>query len=125
MVKEEKAMKKRAMVMGGILVVLLTACGGNKLDLDLEKVQEMTAKEALNKKSIERDDYEEENIEIVKVCEAVKVGEEDYGFDGQYLVYWQTDDGEFKNDFVMQGDYDIGYGTQRLVEIEDRCLDVN
>lgn len=118
-------MKKRAMVMGGILVVLLSACGGNKLDLDLEKVQEVTAEEALEQKVIEEGGYESDDIETVRVCEAVKAGEEAYGFDGQYLIDWKTTDGQYKRNFSMNTDYEIGYGTQRLTEIEDRCLDVN
>ncbi|MYL43897.1 hypothetical protein [Virgibacillus salexigens] len=114
-------MKKISIVLG-VSILLLSACGGNKLDLDEEKVQSATAEEAAGQKVIEENNYKEEDIQVLKVCEAVKQGEEDYGFNGEYIVYWQTNDGEYKRDFSMTSDYEIGYGSQRLEEIEDRCI---
>ena len=114
---------KRIFIVLVLAVFMLSACGGgNKLDLDEEKVQNATAAGAINEKIIKDNNYEEKDIEVVKVCEAVEEGEEDFGFDGEYLVYWQTNDGEYKREFVMTSDYDIGYGTQRLKDIEDRCI---
>lgn len=107
-----------------LLAVLLTACGGNKLELNLDKVQEAIAKEASGQKVIEENGYKKEDIKVVKVCEAVEQDEKDYGFKGQYLVYWQTKDGEFKRELSMTKDYEVGYSTSRLEEIEDRCISV-
>ncbi len=116
---------KRISILLGCILLLLTACGGNKLDLDLEKVQNAVAERAVQSTSLEEDGYNSENVEIVRVCEAVKVGEEDQGFDGEYIVYWQTDDEELKNDFRMDKNYEADLSTQRLTEIEDRCISVN
>jgi len=104
-------------------VFMLSACGGgNKLDLDEEKVKSATAAEAAGQKVIKENNYEEKDIEVVEVCEAVEEGEEDFGFDGEYIIYWQTEDGEYKRDFSMTSEYEIGYGSQSLEEIEDRCI---
>ena len=114
---------KKILIVIVLAVFMLSACGGgNKLDLDEEKVQSATAEEFLKKKSVAEANYEKEDIEIVKVCEAVEEGEEDIGFDGEYLVYSQTKDGEYKLDFSMTSEYELGYGSQSLEEIEDRCI---
>lgn len=106
------------------MAVLLTACGGNKLDLDLEKVQNAVAQEAVGQKVIEEGGYKEEDIDIVKACEAVEVGKEDSGFDGQYIVNWKTSDDAYNRDFSMNSNYEVGYSTSRLDPIEDRCISV-
>lgn len=114
---------KRISILLGCILLLLTACGGNKLDLDLEKVQNATAEEALKKKSIKNSDYKASDIKITEVCEAVEIGENE--FNDKYLVYWKTEDGEFDNNFVMTDNYEIGYGTRLLEKIEDRCINVD
>ena len=114
---------KKTLIVIVSAVFLLSACGGgNKLDLDEEKAQGVTAEEFLKKKSVAEANYEKEDIEIVKICEAVEKRDEDFGVDGEYLVYSQTKDGEYKLDFTMTSEYEIGYGSQSLEEIEDRCI---
>ncbi|WP_163531449.1 hypothetical protein [Halobacillus ihumii] len=107
-----------------VMAVLLTACGGNKLELDLEKVQNAVAEEALKKKSIEEGDYTKEDIEVVKVCESVELDETKDDFKGQYIVDWKTNDDKYELDFSMNSDYEVGYSSSRLKPIEDRCISV-
>lgn len=106
------------------MAVLLTACGGNKLELDLEKTENVIASEAVGQKIIEEAGYEKEDIEIIKICEAFESGKEDQGFNGQYIVHWQTTDGEYKRELSMTREYKAGYSTSRLEPIDDRCMTV-
>jgi len=108
-------------IASSITILVLSACGGNELGLDEEKVENATKARAIKQNELKEKDYKEADIEVVKVCEAVRIGEEEYGFDGEYLIFWQTTDGDYKRQFVMEDDYEVGYGTQRLEPIEDRC----
>lgn len=98
------------------ILLFLTACGGNKLDLDIERTLSAVAERSSN--------YDEEDIELVRACETVKIGEEEFGFDGEYIIFWQSKDGEEKREYTMEN-YEAGFGADRLEIIEDRCIDLN
>jgi hypothetical protein len=117
------AMKKTIIAVSSTLL-LLAGCGGNKLDLDEEKVKNAVSKQALEQKVIEEGNYKKNDIEVVKVCEAVKKSEKDYGFQGDYIVKWQTNDGKYQRDFMMN-DYKISYGTNNFEEISDQCINLD
>jgi hypothetical protein len=101
-------MKKTVIVTFSTLL-FMAGCGGNKLDLDEEKVWNVVAERALQQKVIEEGNYKKSDIEIVKVCEAVKEGKEDYGSQGEYIVFWQTKDSKYQRTFLMK-DYEVSHG---------------
>lgn len=113
---------KRLVFIFSFLVLLLTACGGDKLDLDVDKTQQAVADRALHNED-RTEKYEVEDIELVKVCEAVRMGEEQFGFDGEYIVHWQTSDGELKETYRMEN-YEANLSTSNLEPVsDDRCIE--
>jgi uncharacterized protein YcfL len=113
-------MKKTVIVICSTLL-FVAGCGGNKLDLDEEKVRNVVAERALQQKVIKEGNYKKSDIEIVKVCEAINKRKKEFGFQGDYIVYWQTKDGKYQRDFMMN-DYKIEYGTNNYEEVQDRCI---
>lgn len=105
-----------------IVLFFLAACGNNELDLDIEKVQEIVAEEVVKGKGIKSDGYTSDDIQLVKICEAMERGKEDYGYDGYYILYWQTNDKKYQEKIVMK-DYELSYGTNLYSPIEDRCIE--
>ena len=102
----------------------LAACGGNDLDVDIEKTHEAIAERALHHED-KSEMYDAEDIKIIKICEAVRSGEEDFGFDGEYLVSWETIDGELKDTYRME-DYEANLSTNNLqVVSDDRCTEID
>lgn len=113
-------MKKMIVLL--VFLFLLVGCGNkeNKLDLDMDKVKDLVIDKALEQKVIQEGDYKREDIHPIKVCEAIEFGNEK--FDGNYLVYWKTEDDLYKRNFLMEN-YEVSYGTQRFEDISDRCID--
>jgi uncharacterized protein YcfL len=112
-------MKKVIIALSSILL-LLVGCGGNQLDLDEEKVSSVVADRALQQKVIKEGDYKEQDIDVVKVCEAIKEGKVDYEFQGEYIIYWETKDGNYQRTFLMK-DYEISHGDVNY-EPTDSCI---
>lgn len=115
-------MKKTLIILPALLLTL-AGCGGNKLGIDEEKAQKAVIKEALEQKVIQEGNYKSSDIELVKVCEAVEKGKEDYGYDGNYITYWQTKDKKYQRTFLLK-DYKALYGDVNFKAIDDRCIDI-
>lgn len=113
-------MKKEVLVLGFSIFVLV-ACGSDKLNLDMDKVHKSVTDRALHHES-KSSIYDPEDIEITKVCKAVRPDEEDFGFDGKYLVYWKTNDGELKDVYRME-DYKANLSISNLEVIDDSCVE--
>ncbi|MFV8830120.1 hypothetical protein [Alkalihalobacterium sp. APHAB7] len=88
--------------------VVLTGCGGNPLGLDEERLQEGVVERAMKAAAVKNGDYTEDDIEVVEVCAAVRVGEEAFGHEGYYGVTWQTADGENRFEDRMDENYEVG-----------------
>jgi uncharacterized protein YcfL len=114
-------MKKTIIVIFSTLL-FMTGCGGNKLDLDKEKVRNVVAERALQQKVIKEGNYEKNDIEIYKVCKTVDKDNKDLGFQGVYRVYWKTSDGEYNDAFILE-DYKAKYGNNNYSDIEDSCIE--
>ncbi|WP_349407938.1 hypothetical protein [Pseudalkalibacillus sp. SCS-8] len=117
-------MKKTILLFISTILLVLGGCGGNEFDHDEEKVKDAVANRALQQKVIEEGNYKKEEIEVLKVCEATEKGNEEKGFDGNYIVHWQTADGEYQRKFMMK-EYEINYGTNNYEEIKDSCTTFN
>lgn len=103
---------------------LLSACGGNSLGLDKERIVEATRDHAMNNIASVRDKgYEREQVEVIRVCPATEGN--DFEHKGDYLVYWQTDDGDNQSvDVMNEDDYEVGFGSNRFTAIEEEdCLE--
>jgi uncharacterized protein YcfL len=107
-----------------LLTLVLVGCGKNKLSIDIENIQNILSERALEQKAIQEDGYTEEYIKLVKICEAMEKGKEDFGYDDYYLVYWQTSDKKYQRTFLMK-DYELSHGDQVYDPVEDRCIDFN
>jgi IMP cyclohydrolase len=118
---------KRLAVSIFILGVTLTACGGNgsPLGLDAERIQEGVTERAMNIAAVKNGDYEEEDIEVVRICAAVPRGKEAFGHQGDYVVFWQTSDGQNQYEHRMnEEDYKVGGTVNRFEPYEDiGCYD--
>ena len=101
--------------------ILLAGCGSKEESLDKDKAFDAVASKALDQKVIEDGGYKKEDISVVKACKAVKNGKEDYGFKGDYIVYWETNDSKYQRKFVMK-DYKVGYGTSNFTELDEDCI---
>ncbi|GIN14618.1 hypothetical protein J26TS2_44850 [Shouchella clausii] len=103
---------------------LLSACGGNSLGLDEDRLLEATQERALSYADIKNGDYEAENIELVKVCPAIRENQIEFGHQGDYLIFWQTDDGNNQNVDLMDENYEVGAGANKFIPVEgEECLE--
>lgn len=111
-------------------LLFLSACG-NSLGLDQEQLQEATQTNAMDIRKMNTNGYEEEDVEIVRVCPAVKSNEASFdegdGYDS-YIVYWQTSDGELQYDHRMdingESNYEVGGSTSLYNEsTETECVE--
>ncbi|MFC0560782.1 hypothetical protein [Halalkalibacter alkalisediminis] len=118
---------KRLAVSIFILGVTLTACGGNgsPLGLDAERIQEGVTERAMNIAAVKNGDYEEEDIEVVRICAAVPRDKEAFGHQGDYVVFWQTTDGQIQHhNRLNEADYVVEYGANSYEEFEEiGCYD--
>ncbi len=104
---------------------MLAGCG-NSIGLDKEKAKTLIIEEALSQKVIEEGGYKKEDIEVLKACKAIEEGEEKSSFNDQYLIYWQTSDGEYKRDLMLDAkENKVYYGTSRHHKLneEDACTE--
>jgi uncharacterized protein YcfL len=115
------AMKKTIIAVSSTLL-LLAGCGGDKLDLDEEKVKNAVSKQALEQKVIEDENYKESDIEIYKVCKTVENDKKDLGFQDIYRVYWKTSDGKHNDKFILE-DYKAKYGNNNYSDMKDSCVE--
>jgi hypothetical protein len=116
-VRGESLMKKLILI--GLGVFLLGGCGTNESELDEKKTHEAVSKRALEQKVIKEGEYSEEDIQLVKACEAVENGKSE--FKGDYIVSWKTKDDKYNRDFIMK-DYKISYGTNNYKSNSDQCV---
>lgn len=107
-------------------IVLLSACGREDLGLEIERVEWMTQDHVRFLEEAIKAEYKPEEIELVKICEAQqKDVQYNNGFEGEYLVDWQTADGKYEGQLSLE-DGVKGYefystGLEWLEPIEDRC----
>jgi hypothetical protein len=111
-------MKKIILLTIGIFV--LGGCGANDTKLDKEKTQDAVSKRALEQKVIKDGNYKEEDIQLVKACEAVENGKTE--FDGDYIVSWKTKDDKYNRTFLLK-DYKATNGDVNYQEIKDKCIE--
>lgn len=107
-----------------VALLLIAGCGGNELDLDVEQVTELVSERALEQKVIEEGGYDTSDIQVVKVCEAIEKGKEDFGFDGNYIVYWQTADRKYQRTFLLDNNSELSHGDVNYNPVEDRCVEI-
>ncbi|ADC52379.1 hypothetical protein BpOF4_21919 (plasmid) [Alkalihalophilus pseudofirmus OF4] len=100
--------------------VVLTGCGGNPLGLDEERLQEGVVERAMTYADVKEGDYIEQDIELVKVCAAVPRGKQEYGHQGDYVVFWQTKDTEVQDhNHFNESDYIVEFGANSYEEFEE------
>lgn len=108
-----------------LVALFLTAgCGGNELDLDVDKIQDMVSTRVPQGKGMQEEGYTTEEIKVVKICEAVEKGKEDLGFDGNYIVYWKTTDGKHQNTLLLDNNSELSHGDVNYNPVEDRCVEI-
>jgi len=108
------------------VLILLAGCGSKEesKSLDKDKAFDAVASKALDQKVIEDGGYKKEDISVIQACKAVKTGKEDYGFKGNYIVYWETNDSKYQRKFVMKN-YKVDYGTSNFTELDEDCIKFN
>lgn len=114
----ESLMKK--MILIGLGVFLLGGCGTNESELDEKKTHEVVSKRALEQKVIKEGKYSEEDIQLVKACEAIENGKSE--FKGDYIVSWKTKDDKYNRTFLLK-DYKASNGDTNFKETNDKCID--
>lgn len=106
-------------------IMLLAGCGGNSLGLDDERLLQATKDRAMSYADIKEGDYTEDDIELMRVCPAVREDEQDFDHAGDYLIFWQTTDDNNRNiDLMNESDYEVGSGANRyMIQDEGDCID--
>ncbi|WP_461611865.1 hypothetical protein [Cytobacillus kochii] len=104
------------------LGLILTACGGSNspLGLDGEKIQKGVNEMAMKFAEVKDGNYEEKDIELVKLCGVVPNGKKEFGHQGDYVVLWQTKDGKVQEENRFnESDYVVEFGADRYMVYED------
>lgn len=108
-----------------VSVMALSACGESLEGVDEERMLEATQAHAMDNARVQDGGYTEEDIEIVRACPAIQGGKEEFGHQGDYLIYWQTTDAEHQLGHRMNtSDYEVG-GSVRMYAptSEEDCVD--
>ncbi|MGP4080103.1 hypothetical protein ACTWQL_09320 [Pseudalkalibacillus sp. R45] len=113
-------MKRSVLLFISTILFVLGGCGGNEFDLDEEKVNSAVADRALKQKVIKEGNYKKEDIKVMEVCEAVEEGSPNNEFQGEYIVYWETNDSKYQRTFLMK-DYKVDNGDVNF-EPTDKCI---
>lgn len=116
-------MKKAVFVLCLVICLAVAGCGGKEGALDTKQVHEAVAEGALKEKDIQDGQYTKDDIQVLKACKAIKKGKEQFGFDGYYLVYWQTKDKKYQRSFVLK-DNQVSYGTN-IYNPTDECQKID
>ncbi|MCP3029659.1 hypothetical protein [Halobacillus sp. A5] len=114
-------MKRLVFVASALLV--MAGCGGNNLDLDEDRMKSLITEEAAGQKVIEKSGYKEDDISVVKACKAYEEKSTEDDFENQYIVYWETNDGEYERDLMLDGETEEVYYSPRFEEITDECVE--
>ncbi|MFE9886265.1 hypothetical protein [Streptomyces scopuliridis] len=135
-------MQRRLISLASISLLLVAGCGGQnetasrpagaeplaapsavKLDLDIERVQGAVAEKAMERWDMREGGYKADDVLMVKICETVRTRDREFGFDGRYVVFWKTTDGEIKADLALD-DYEASNKPWDEI-IRDRCMTLN
>ncbi|MBR7796398.1 MAG: hypothetical protein ACQEWU_12120 [Bacillota bacterium] len=126
-------MKKLLMALGASFL-LLAGCGNNETDTEsapsirIEDLDQAKAKSAIVEGALDMNfpgrDYQEADIINIEVCESLHIDHKSDGFTGKFITFWETSDGEQRNHFLINDNYEVEK-IANYDKIPDRCVNID
>ncbi|MCC2250987.1 hypothetical protein JUJ52_13560 [Virgibacillus sp. AGTR] len=69
-------------------------------------------------------DYQEADIINIEVCESLHIDHKSDGFTGKFITFWETSDGEQRNHFLINDNYEVEK-IANYDKIPDRCVNID
>ncbi|MDY0395121.1 hypothetical protein ACFSMW_12080 [Virgibacillus halophilus] len=130
---------KKTIALLGLCIILLAGCGGNSDseakgnnvkgidDIDKEKAKNSIIQGALDSNLLTntaKEDYSKSDIVNIKMCEAYHIDHPTDGFEGNFIVFWETSDGKYEHNFIMKNDYEIE-NLANYERLDDKCVNLD
>lgn len=130
---------KKTIVLLGLCIILLAGCGGNSDsetkgnnvkgidDIDKEKAKNSIIQGAVDSNLLTntaKEDYSKSDIVNIEMCEAYHIDRPTDGFEGNFIVFWETSDGKYEHNFIMKNDYEIE-NLANYERLDDKCVNLD
>lgn len=131
---------KKTITLLGLCLLMLVGCSNNSESeakenniKSLEEIDKEKAKQAIVQGALEtnlltntaKEDYSESDIANIEMCEAYHIDYPSDGFKGNFIVFWETNDGKYEHHFIMTNDYKIENIANYDRVDDDRCVLLN